>query len=234
MNEVNLSSLIKSMPLFSQFSGPEIDQLAQKVQQIRLKKSDLLFKKDELGAQIFFVIFGRIKLFHQALSQNEAEKIFRIVPAGESFADAVAFLKKPYPVNAEALEDSLLLGFKVDALTQLMQSNSVLAFKMLAGLSQRIHTLHHTIESLRTKSGMERCIYYLISLSNENSKDPQKFHLATTKQNIASLLNIKPETFSRYLATLEKKDLIKVEGRGIEIPSIDKLKEFCESTEEDL
>jgi CRP-like cAMP-binding protein len=234
MNEVNLSGLIKSMPIFSQFTGVEIDQLSQKVQQLRLKKAELLFNKDEIGSQIFFVIFGRVKLFHSPSSQSETEKIFRIVPAGESFAEAVAFLKKPYPVNAEALEDSLLLGIKVDSLIQLMQSNNLLAFKMLAGLSARIHTLHHNIESLRIQSGLERCIYYLISLTNENSKGTQKIHLATTKQNIASLLNIKPETFSRYLATLEKKNLIKVEGREIELQDLDKLKAFCQTVNEDV
>lgn len=234
MTELNLASLIKNMPMFSQFAPNEIEQLSQKVQQIRLKKSDLLFKRDEQGSQIFFVIFGKIKLFHPAPTQNESEKIFRIVASGESFAEAVAFLKRPYPVHAEAIEDSLLLGFKMDGLAQIMQTNSNLALKMLAGLSTRIHTLHHEIESLRMKSGMERTVYYLVSLTNENNKGTQKIHLPTTKQNIASLLNIKPETFSRYLAALEKKNLIKVEGREIQIESIEKLKEFCESPEGDL
>jgi CRP-like cAMP-binding protein len=81
---------------------------------------------------------------------------------------------------------------------------------------------------------LERCIYYLISLTSESTKGPQKIHLPTTKQNIASLLNIKPETFSRYLATLEKKNLIRVEGREIEMQEISKLKEFCESVAEEL
>jgi CRP-like cAMP-binding protein len=229
MSDLNLASLIKNMPMFSQFTAIEIEQLAQKVQQIRIKKSEVLFKRDENGNQIFYVIFGKIKLYHPTALQNESEKIFRIVAAGESFAEAVAFLKRPYPVNAEAIEDSLLLGFKIEALTQLLQSNPNLSLKMLAGLSSRIHTLHFEIESLRVKSGMERTVYYLASLINENNKGIQKIHLPTTKQNIASLLNIKPETFSRYLAALEKKNLIKVEGREIEIENIDNLKEYCES-----
>jgi CRP-like cAMP-binding protein len=50
--------------------------------------------------------------------------------------------------------------------------------------------------------------------------------LPASKQNIASQLNLAPETFSRVLSSLSEKNLIQVKGRTITVLDRQLLRDF--------
>lgn len=159
------------------------------------------------------MVYGQVKLV--VVSPAGAEKVVRLLGPGESFGEALLFLDKPYILSAIALADSMLLTVDKAVLFDELASQPLLARKMIAGLSKRLHSFVSDVKSYSLHSGTQRVIGYLLQ-AQETAGGPE-LRLDVGKNVIASRLNLTPEHFSRILHDLSSKGLIKVNGRNITI-----------------
>ena len=125
------------------------------------------------------------------------------------------FMGSPYIVSAQATEDTLLLHVSKAAIYREVHNDPEFACKMLAGLSQRMHSLMCDMESYSLRSGTQRVVGYL--LKELPQEGPVELTLPVTKAVLASRLNLTPEHFSRILTELSTQRLIAVKGRKINI-----------------
>ena len=138
------------------------------------------------------------------------------------------FIGKPYPVFAEALDACTLLFIAQDAVFALLEKDASFARRMLAGLSMRLHSLMLDVESYSLRSSTQRVIGYLLQhCPNDNlCVGSMEITLPTSKQTIASRLNLTPETFSRILHELAQAGLIVVQGKQVVIHDLKRLQEY--------
>jgi CRP-like cAMP-binding protein len=221
-----IQALLGRSPLFRELSPEELMPIAQGTREVHAPKGMILFQKGDLPSGFYWVVFGQVKLTF--LSPSGAEKIVEIVPAGQSFGEAVMFSERPYPVYAQSLTDSLLLHVPQAAIFGEIERNKAFALKLLAGLSARLHGLVNDVAALSLDTGSQRLVGYLLSQCEANIADNAQptFRLAVGKAAIASRLDISPETFSRILQDLTLRDLITVSGREITILDVEKLRSF--------
>ena len=149
-----------------------------------------------------------------------------ILGQGQSFGEAVMFMERPYMVYAQALTDSLLLHISKTVILDELDKDPKLGRKMIAGLSMRLHHLITDVESYSLHSGRQRIIGYLLRDNLDNDEKSITVTLPTNKGVIASRLNLTQEHFSRILHELSEKGLIVVEGRKIQIPDVEKLRQY--------
>ena len=99
---------------------------------------------------------------------------------------------------------------------------------MLAGLAMRMHSLIQDVESYSLRSSAQRVIGYLLQhCPNEgNCEGSIEITLPTSKQIIASRLNLTPETLSRILHDLAEAKLIDMQGKRISISNLQRLREY--------
>jgi CRP-like cAMP-binding protein len=88
---------------------------------------------------------------------------------------------------------------------------------MLASLSSRLHELLGDMETCTLRTSMQRVVCFLIQAAPADETAAFDVTLHSSKQNIASQMNLAPETFSRVLGHLSEKGLIKVKGRTITV-----------------
>jgi len=98
--------------------------------------------------------------------------------------------------------------------------------RVIASLSMRLHHLLGDLESYTLKSGTQRVIGYLLSLSEIAGGSTTQIELPVRKNIIASRLNLTHEHFSRTLHGLAAAGLISVDGQKIGIASIEKLRAY--------
>ncbi|HTH39709.1 MAG TPA: Crp/Fnr family transcriptional regulator [Rhodocyclaceae bacterium] len=173
------------------------------------------------------VVYGQVKLFLPSVQGNE--KVVEIIGPQQSFGEAVMFLGKPYPVSAEALADTLLLHVSRESILGLLETDTSFARRLLAGLSMRLHSLLLDVESYSLRSSTQRVIGFLLQHSDAGeaeSAEVLNLTLPTSKQVIASRLNLTPETLSRIFSELTARDLIEVQGRAIRILDVPRLRNF--------
>lgn len=215
--------ILSRQPLFRGLSEAELRLLAQGTREYRVRKHEILFNKGEMPTGIHVVIMGQIKLFIPA--QSGWEKVIHMEGPGSTFGEAVVFLDKPYPVSAQATQDSIVLVVAKEVLDHAMETNSQFSRKMLASLSMRLHELLSDIEACTSRTSTQKVICFLTQHAPEESTSYEVV-LGVSKQTIASQLNLAPETLSRVLGQLSQEGLISVNGRHITVRDHHKLRSY--------
>lgn len=224
--KLDIAAILKRLPLLSAVTTDHIAHLAAATREKRLIKGEMLFQRGDTPRGFFVVVFGQIKLAFSSPQGNE--KVIEIVGPQQTFGEAVMFTERPYPVFAEALADTLLLQIPRSAVVELLDSERAFALQMLSGLSLRLHRIVQDVESYSLRSSTQRLIGYLIKHcpESEGADNSVDIELPTSKQVIASRLNLTPETFSRILHDLSKEGLITVHGRHITVSDVGKLRAY--------
>lgn len=221
--ETQARDLITRFPMFHDLSPAYIERLLSEIKLVSLSRGEVLFNRGERASGFYILATGQIKLGFS--SAQGTEKIIDIVTPGKSFGEAIAFLDRPAPVTAQALQASTLILVPRKTLLSILHEDPGVACSMLASLSVRMHHLVNSIESISLLSGTQRLIGYLLQL-NSLTPGVSTVTLTSTKANIASLLNISPETLSRIMQKLTEAGLIAVYGKDIDILDMDALRNF--------
>ncbi|GAA6142019.1 Crp/Fnr family transcriptional regulator [Hydrogenophaga sp. 5NK40-0174] len=228
LSNFDLPRYLSMLPLFQEMGAPELQRLAQGCRLRQIGRGDDVFRTGEPCSEFHVTVSGQIKLF--AISPAGQEKIIEIVGPGNTFAEALMFMERPYIINAQALTETLLLSVSRDAVLQEIANDKNFCMRMLAGLSRRLHGLVNDVQAYSLHSGVERVIGFLLrdvpdDLLAGEAPDaaPVRVVLPVSKASIASRLSMTPEYFSRVLHELESKGLIEIDKRDIRIPDLKKL-----------
>lgn len=227
-NQIDTPSLLVRLPLFQELSPAQINHITAHVREKRLAKGEMLFQKGDQPNGLFVVVMGQIKLAFPSSHGNE--KVVDIFGPQQIFGEAVMFMERPYPVFAEAIADTLLLHVPKALLFELLGTDPLFARQMLAGMSLRLHSLIQDVESYSLRSSAQRVIGYLLqhcpSEAKAHDESSVVITLPTSKQIIASRLNLTPETLSRIFHDLVSAGLIEVLGKQIAIHNLKHLREY--------
>ena len=230
MNQVNneradIRQILTLLPLFVELTPEQIDQVVAGTREKRVGKGEMLFHKGDTPRGFFVVVSGQVKLAFPSSQGND--KVVEILGPRQSFGEAVMFMDRAYPVFAETLADTLLLHIAKKTVFELLERDSSFARRMLAGLSLRLHSLLQDVESYSLSSSTQRVIGYLLQHCDvQPSTGAVAIALPTSKQVIASRLNLTPETLSRIFHQLGEQGLITMQGKKVTIHDLQRLREF--------
>jgi len=223
--KTDIGAVLRQLPLFQELTAEQATHLAAGTREKRLQKGEMLFQKGDKPRGFFLVVSGQVKLAFSSPQGNE--KVVDVMGPRQTFGEAVMFMERPYPVFAQALSDAVLLHVGQSEVFELLQSDPLFARHMLAGLSIRLHTLVQDVESYSLRSSAERVIGYLLQGREETkSGGSLEVDLPTSKQVIASLLNLTPETLSRIFHDLSSAGLITVQGKHVCVPDVARLARY--------
>jgi len=211
----DLPRYLSVLPLFSTMSAPELQRLADGSQLRRLGRGDMVFRVGQPCEEFHVTVIGQVKLF--AISAAGQEKVVELIGPGNSFAEAIMFMDKPYVINAQTLTDTLLLTVSKAAVLTEIANDARFALRMLAGISRRLHGLVNDVQGYALNTGLQRVIGYLLRDVGETDSNEVTLSLPVSKATIASRLSITPEYFSRVLHELEAGGLIEIDKREIRI-----------------
>lgn len=225
---MDLAKIVKKVPLFQGIDDATVEKLATQCHQKFCTKGCDLFAMGDLANVFFIIIHGWIKLYRS--SKDGEEVIVHIFGPGESFAEAAVFgTHKSYPVNAQALEDSVVIEVPRNFFVHKIEQDSRFALRMLGSIAARQHYLVQQLEQVTTRSASQRIGAFLIRFCQKHqlAKEEWMVDLPYDKSIISTRLNIKPETFSRALAKL-KPFGVSIKNRVIFISDMKALVDFCD------
>lgn len=222
-SRVRIQDFLSQVALFNELGSDELDNIALGTTEVQVARGDMVFHRGDPCVGFHTVVYGQIKLMF--VSPMGGEKVVRLLGPGDSFGEALMFMDKAHIVSAQALADTLLLHVDKTVLFHELDRQPGLARKMLAGLSQRLHSLISDVEAYSLRSGTQRVIGYLLK-GEEVCEDGQVLRLETSKTVIASRLNLTPEHFSRILHDLNANGFIQVKGREVTLLDCAKLSSY--------
>ncbi|MBA5606615.1 Crp/Fnr family transcriptional regulator [Duganella sp. FT3S] len=218
--KIKVQTFLSRVPLFNSMRQEELDRIALGTTEVRAERGEIIFQRGDPCVGFHVVLYGQIKL--SFTSAQGAEKVIELVGPGHSFGEALMFMGSPYIVSSQAMADSLLLHVSKQAIFREIENDPAFACKMLAGLSQRMHSLMCDMESYSLRSGTQRVVSYL--LKDRSADTGAELTLPVAKAVLASRLNLTPEHFSRIMADLSSQQLIAFKGRKVTILDEEKLR----------
>ncbi len=205
----------------------EIHQLDAIVERNRpYKKGDHLYRQSDEFKSVYAVRSGSFKSYF--LSDSGQGRVTGFYLPGEIIGmDGIASQK--YANSTSALEHSSICEIPFSQLERLshelpsMQHHFFSIMGNEIAKDQQIHTL------LSSYTAEERTASFLLGLSSRYARvslSPTRFLLSMTRGDIGEYLGLTVETVSRIFTSLQKKGLISVNNREIELLDIDSLRKI--------
>lgn len=185
---------------------------------------ETIFSQGDRSTTLFVVLEGWIKLTRLAPNGNEA--VIGIFKSGQSFAEAVALQKAPYPVSAQAVTQGRLLAVPARTVLALLHEHPETVAGILAALYHQLHALVLQVEQLKGRAGTQRVAEFLVELC-EGQPGRCIVRLPYDKSLVAARLGMKPESLSRAFARLRNHG-VKVRQHEAEIADVARLKAYSE------
>jgi CRP-like cAMP-binding protein len=217
----HIKKTLKKFELFSELPDDPLRIIAKQSKKLYIEKNSYVFNSGDSSQGLYLLVAGQLQL--GVNSTQGIEKIINTVTPIESFGETGLFLKQQLPFYAKAITKSQVVIVPEFMIHSLMSNYRNIARKMQERLSLNLHHIINRIEAPLHKSAMGRLIVYLLEIS-VNASDAEKFILPTSKNNIASTLNMTPETLSRNFRALHKDGLIDLNGRYVTIVEAIKLR----------
>jgi CRP-like cAMP-binding protein len=215
----DIAQYLSVLPLFGDLSNAQRQRLVAGCSLHPFGRGEPVFASGDECQAFYVVVTGKVRLY--VATPNGQEKVIELIDPSHSFAEAFMFLDKPYMVNAQALEDSLLLRVAKQVVVGEIQRDPHLAMNMLAGISRRLHGLVRDVAGYTLQSGQQRLIGYLLRDIEPDcavaTGATLTVDLSASKATIASRLSLTPEYFSRVLHELQQAGLIEICKREIRI-----------------
>lgn len=210
--------------LFSGLEDVDYAAISAHTAIVTLSSGQMVFAQNTPLKAIYWVVEGMIKLTRT--SPQGDEKVIELISPGRFFAEAVLFMGNGYPVNAVAQGASRLISVDATHLKDWLAQDTQRCFRMMAGISMRLHKLVADIDRLTLMKGTDRLLQYLFDHSDPDETGRTVVEFEAPKQVIASRIGIKPETLSRLLHKLADQGCIEVQGAKVIIIDIERMRQI--------
>ena len=206
---------------FKRLSPAERQRLAGVSREKRYAKGETIFRAGEPAEAVCVVKEGRVHLM-RFLEGGQASTTC-VMTAGETFCCLPALDRKPYPVDAVAAVESVVLRIPTSAFHELLQKNPAFLQDSLCLFCDRLRQVEH--KSCMVYDSVERRLAQaLVTLSKKFGPT-----IPLTKHELAELANTTVETAIRILSHLKQRGIVKSSRGSTTIAKPDRLQELASS-----
>lgn len=214
---------IRANYIFSEMTDAELQQCLTHLEVTTYAPGEIVFQQGAHATRFFIVCEGVVQLFRT--SPMGDKKVIEILKTGNSFAEAVFFMGGNYPVHAMAVDNVRLAGIAFQDFNNCLVNNISLAFRMMGGMSRRIHGLVNEIDRLTLGTACQRLAFFLLEQAQASGGE-STVQLDAPKHVIASRIGIKPETLSRILTRFKEEGIVEESGHKLTVLNLKKLHDF--------
>ena len=209
---------IDKIPFFANLPKPYQNILQDKLFEKHYKKDSIVFFEGDRSKYMYIVLEGSVKMYKTTPKGNQVH--INILKAPSLIGEYVYFEDQPFPATCEFVTDGVigLLPFNVveDLLTHKDFAKSII--RSLTGKVALLSALIHQETVLSSEAKVADIIIHKESIFQR-----------LKNSEIASILNVTPETFSRILAKFKKEGIISMKSHKLEILDRDKLINILET-----
>lgn len=222
---MDITTLIKQIPLFKMLSGDNITALEASLRRLSLKQGQALFHKGDEGTALYIVKKGTIKIVLPSRIGDEI--IVTIFSAGDFFGEMALLDGEPRSADAIAIEPSEVFVLKRNDFLAFLQSNINAIESILSMLSKRLRSTDELLEDtcfLNISVRLAKKLTELASSHGQKEGDIVHINLSLTQKELGDMIGATRESINKELKILREKKIIKLNENKIQILDLDKLK----------
>lgn len=200
-------------PICSSQEEKVTEQILSVIQKKIYAKNTIIFEQDDEAKGLYLITKGTVKI--SKISSNGKEVVLGLLGPGKTFGEG-SLLGQPRQTDMASTSESCEVFYlPKQELQAVLTKHPALYQSVVSSLVRWMANLNQVIENISTPSAQDRVINYLDRLQTE--QQTAVVQLEGKKHEIALMLGLRPETFSRALAELEEQQLIKMSHKQIQI-----------------
>jgi CRP-like cAMP-binding protein len=221
---------LKKADLFKGLTSSQYDEVLSCGMRKQLSPQGILFHQGAPASHCYLVTQSQLKL--TKLNEQGSEVIIRYVGVGELAAAVAVIRNGVYPVAAESVQTTVVIGWDHPTMMALMHRFPQIAINLLGTVLARIDDVQQRYLEVCTEQvdrRIARSLLRLMRWKGARQKDGILIAIPLSRQNIADYSGTTLYTVSRTLSAWEKKGWIKSGREKIIVTNPHALVAFTES-----
>jgi len=203
---------LEEIPMFSALGDRYLKELQEKIHIKNYTKESIVFYEGDESEYLHILMKGSVKLYKTSPKGTQIQ-INRFAAPG-LIAEFACFEREVFPATCEFVTDGTIGLLHFDKLYEYLNQPqfSLELIKSLTGKISLLSALVHKETILSSEAKVADLMLKKVTIFNRLKNN-----------EIASILNLTPETFSRILTKLKKEGIIKIENHKLTILNQDAL-----------
>jgi CRP/FNR family transcriptional regulator, cyclic AMP receptor protein len=213
-NGEETARLLARTEVFSDLEPRELAAVAQVAVPRHWDRGEVIFREGDSGDTCYLLRTGAVVLTRE--HQDGRMVALAELRAGALFGELAMFRGETRSATAEAVEATTAVALLARDVQRLVRRNPDLALKLLAALAERVSRTNERLlqQSFQTVAGRVASALLAQTIARQAEGAPETDVLIrATQAEIANLAGTSRESASRFLATLERADVVTL-GRG--------------------
>jgi CRP/FNR family transcriptional regulator, cyclic AMP receptor protein len=217
-------SVLRQHPIFRDLNPAALDQLCRYCKTRAIKRGAIVFSKGDAGNSLFAVVGGTIRIGVSSAEGREA--VFNIIEPGEIFGEIALLDGRERTADAVATTECELLVIDRREFLPFVQSQPVLAMKLIKLLCTRLRWISEHVEQVVLPSLPGRLAKALVRFAEKDGSMFAKKKLTVTQLELSQMVGMSRESINKQLRAWAARKLVRLERGGVVILDKDALEEI--------
>jgi CRP/FNR family transcriptional regulator, cyclic AMP receptor protein len=206
-------ALLQRVPLFSQLSGDDLDEISRVAVPRSYPKGVRVFHEGDHSDACYIVRSGDLRVTREH-PDGRAIALATLGP-GDIFGELAMLDGEARSASVEALTECQLLALPAADVRRLLRGSSEITVKLVVALTRRLREANERIARQSFQTVPSRVAGVLSQLTAEEAplRGREGVTIRMTQADLAQLAGTSRESVSRFLAVLERAGVVHV-GRG--------------------
>lgn len=223
---MNISSLLRALPIFAELTDPDLGQLATRCVARTVGGGHVLFATDDVCRGLYVVESGRVRVYR--LSPDGREQVLQIEGPGRAVGELPLFDGGKHPASAITLEASRLVFLPREDFEEVCRTQPSVAQAVIQSLGRQLRHLVNVTETLAFRDVAARLAMLLSSYADRVGVPTMEGMVLTLHRTQAELsleIGAARESVSRAYRQLRDRGLIEMlSDHRLRIPDLERLR----------
>jgi CRP/FNR family cyclic AMP-dependent transcriptional regulator len=219
-------AVLREHPIFRGLDTAALDQLYRHCNTRLVKRGGTIFSKGDPGNSLLAVIAGTVRIGVSSAEGREA--VFNLIGPGELFGEIALLDGRERTADAVATTDCELLVIDRREFMPFLQSQPMLAMKIIDLLCTRLRWISDHVEQVVLPSLAGRLAKALVRLAERNKPAAAKGKLTITQLELSQMVGMSRESINKQLRVWASRKWVRLERGGIVMLNKDALDEIAE------
>lgn len=189
------TELLREIVLFADFDDATIETLAASAEVRILKRGDVLFAENDLPADLFVTLSGRIAMVNRSVDGRES--VVALMEDGDLFGEMPLFDGNNRSTDGRALEPSEVLVIPYEPLRKIYSEDPAQLWRVVELLAGRLRTMDGVLADSVFLDVTGRTAKRLLEIAG----DSDDFSLPVTQEELAGMVGASRERVNKAIAS---------------------------------
>jgi CheY-like chemotaxis protein/CRP-like cAMP-binding protein len=192
-------------------------------EEFTFNKEDTIYREGDHSNYIYLINRGAVKCYQ--INELGKELVTGLYKEDDLFGYHSFTQNTPYQETAMAIADTKIVGISIIEFKIILDENHKVAIELIELLADNLSTVKGELLQMAYSSVNKKTAATILKFAEKINRRPED-SIKISRNDLASVAGIAPETLIRTLAIFKKDGIIKADGRNIKVIDLEKLKDI--------